>query len=258
MTPPGAYTSRCRTCGREIAAEAASCPHCGAANLEERCPHCGAVTTTSPDKELRSRCDLCGGPRIPRGDPKVKRVRRETGHLKRANDARKARAKFRAITAMFGAVGAFSTFIALIAAWLLPFSLVSVGVAWAVFAMPALALVFWSSSRASAKTKEIAPAIDQAWVAAASEVASRLKAPFNAQKLAETMGIDEHTAEELLAQLDANDVVRSDVTDAGEIAYQPKFRVADAPAPGDADAEREALAEAEALAAGEPGARAAK
>jgi hypothetical protein len=245
MTPMGAYTSRCRTCGREIAAEAASCPHCGAANLEERCPHCGAVTTSSPDKELRSRCDLCGGPRIPRGDPGVKRVRRETAHLRRANEARKARARYRGISAAFGAIGAFSTLIALLGLVIFPISF-AYAIAWAVFAVPSILLVLWAAGRASAKTKEIAPAIDQAWTAAAGEVASRLKGPFTAQKLAQVMGIEEALAEELLAQLDANDVVRSDVTDAGEMAYQLKYRVGAEPSPGDAEAEAEALAEAEA------------
>ena len=30
MIPGAAFSSRCRTCGREIASEAPSCPHCGA------------------------------------------------------------------------------------------------------------------------------------------------------------------------------------------------------------------------------------
>lgn len=245
MIPAASYTSRCRTCGREIAAEAPSCPHCGAANLEERCPHCGAVTTASPDKELRYRCDLCGGPRIPRSAPGIRRGRREAPFLKRANDARKARAKYRAITAVFAALGAGSTLLA--ALWLLIFPLtVPFAITWALFAGTALAMVLWSLGRGSAQTKEIAPAIDQAWVRAAGEVASSLPAPFTAAKLAQAMGVEEPLAEELLAQLEATDAVRSDVTEAGELAYQSKFRIGAIGTPASADAEAEALAEAEA------------
>ena len=245
MTPVAPFSSRCRTCGRELSPEAASCPHCGAANLEERCPSCGAVTTSSPDKELRYKCDLCGGPRVPRMDPKLRKSRRDVPFLKRANEARKARAKYRAIAIASGALGLSSTVVALL--WLLIFPLtLPFGVTWAFFAGSALLMILWSLSRAGSKTKEIAPAIDQAWQRAASDVAAAMKGPFTAAKLAEAMGIEEPVAEELLAQLDANDVLRSDVTEAGEIAYQPKFRFGPGETSIGADAEAEALAEAEA------------
>lgn len=245
MTPAAPFSSRCRTCGREISPDAASCPHCGAANLEERCPNCGSVTTSSPDKELRYRCDLCGGPRLPRMDGSIKSSRREAPHLRRANEARKARAKYRGLAALFGVTGFATT--AFAGLWLLIFPLtLPVAIVWAFFAGSSLLTVLWAMGRAAARTKEIQPLIDQAWMTAATDVARRMKTPFTAAKLAQAMGIDEAQAEDLLALLDANDVVRSDVTDAGEVAYQPRIRV-DASASAESDeAELEAAAEAEA------------
>lgn len=247
MTPSMPFSSRCRTCGREIAPDASSCPHCGAANLEERCPHCNAVTTCSPDKEFRFHCDLCGGPRVPRTDPRLRKGKRELPFLKKAEEARRARAKYRAITAAFAVIGLGST--ALFGLWTLIFGFgVALGVTWALFAASALFMVLWSLGRAGQKTKEIAPAIDQAWMRAASDVAASLKGPFTAEKLAQAMGVDEAQAEELLAQLDVNDVIRSDVTEAGEIAYQTKLRFGDPGTSGTAEEEAQALAEAEAMA----------
>ena len=201
------------------------------------------MTTSSPDKELRYHCDLCGGPRLPRMDPSLKRPRREGPLLRRANDARKARAKYRAMALGGGALGIVSTLFA--ALWLLIFPLtLPFGVAWALFGATALALIAGGLSRASSKTEEISPAISQAWLTAAGDVVARMKAPFSAAALAKAMGIDERAAEDLLAQLDASDVVRSDVTEAGEVAYQPKLRVSDAAEQSAAEEEAEAVAEA--------------
>jgi DNA-directed RNA polymerase subunit RPC12/RpoP len=248
-----AYTSRCRTCGREISPDAASCPHCGAANMEERCPHCGAVTTASPDKELRWRCDLCGGPRLPRPDPAVPRPRRELPHLKKAETARKTRAKSRALAAAFTVMGAGTTLF--FALWALVFG-ASLGLAvLGVLAGSALFVVLWALGRAGNATKEMKAAVDQAWLAAADAVAARMKGPFTAATLARALGVDNTHAEELLAHLEAHDAVRSDVTDAGEIAYQSRLRIGDVDT-SSPEAETEALAEAEAMAAEERRAKA--
>lgn len=257
MIPAAPFSSRCRTCGREIAAEVADCPHCGAQNLEERCPHCNAVTTSSPDKELRYHCDLCGGPRVPRGDPSVRRGKRDVPFLRRANEARKQRAKYRAITGVFAVMGFGTTMLA--GLWMLIFGLsVGLGVTWGLFAGIAALTVLWSLKRAGEKTKEIAPQIDQAWTRAAADTAATIKGPFTAARLAKAMGVDEAVAEDLLAQLDVSDMVRSDVTESGEIAYQMKLRFGDPGTQGTPQEEAEALAEAEAMGAEERAKRTAK
>jgi len=250
MIPAAPFSSRCRTCGREIASEAPNCPHCGTPNLEERCPHCNAVTTSSPDKELRYHCDLCGGPRVPRGDPAVRRGKRDVPFLRRANEARKARAKYRALVGVFAAMGFGTTMIA--GLWVLIFGLsLGLGVTWGLFAGIAALTVLWGLRKSGEKTKEIAPQIDQAWTRAAADTASAIKGPFSAARLAKAMGVDEAVAEELLAQLDVNDMVRSDVTESGEIAYQMKLRFGAPGTQGTPEEEAEALAEAEAMGAEE-------
>lgn len=249
---PAAYSSRCRTCGREITAEAESCPHCGTANLEERCPHCGAVTTASPDKELRWHCDLCGGPRTPRREAGAPRPRNELAQLQKANAARKTRAKSRTLAAVFAVVGIGSTL--LFALWALIFPVWPAVPVWGLFAGSALFVVLWALGRASRSTREMKAAIDQAWMSAAEAATARIKGPFSSSKLAKALGIDAAHAEELLALLEANDLVRSDVTDAGELAYQRKLRIGDvdlSQADPDPDAEAEALADAEAMAIAE-------
>lgn len=257
MTPVAPFTTRCRSCGSEMAPEAEKCLRCGAANLEERCPHCGSVTTASHDKELRLRCDVCGGPRLPRMDPAYRVRGREGPPLRRVNEARKSRAKYRALAAAFGAMGFGTT--AFAGLWALIFGVgIGLAVTWALFAGSALFVVLWALGRASSKTKEIAPLVDQAWMTAAGDVAARMKGAFTAGKLAKVMGIEEAQAEDLLALLDANDQVRSDVTEAGEIAYQTKMRVA-VGADVTPEEEAEAIAEAEAMADAEArGSKAAK
>ncbi|MBK8253159.1 MAG: hypothetical protein IPK82_10895 [Polyangiaceae bacterium] len=195
---------------------------------------------------MRWHCDLCGGPRLPRADPAFRRSKREVMHLKRAEGARRARAKSRAF--IFGAsmMGFGST--ALLGLWGLIFSFsFPLVLTWALFAGAAALVIVWALGRSSNATKELKAAIDQAWMAAAGDVANRMKGAFSAQKLAQAMGIDEVQAEEMLALLEANDVIRSDVTEAGELAYQTKFRVG-AVDTGAGEVDLEALAEAEAIA----------
>ena len=112
--------------------------------------------------------------------------------------------------------------------------------------------LLWATSvkRNGQRTKEIGSALDAAWLAAATDVAEQWKGTLDARALAHAMRIDEARAEELLAMLTVSDVVRSDVTDAGEITYTPRTRVATSArsANEDAFAELEAQAEAEAQA----------
>ena len=185
---------------------------------------------------------------MPRVDAKLRKSKRDVPFLKRAEEARRSRAKYRAITAVFAALGLGTTAFAGLFALIFGLS-VGLGVTWALFAGTALFMIVWSLGRAGAKTKEIVPAIDQAWMRAAADVAAALKGPFTAEKLAKAMGIDEVADEELLAQLDANDMIRSDVTEAGEVAYQTKLRFGDPGTGGTPEEEAEALAEAEAIVA---------
>jgi len=119
---------------------------------------------------------------------------------------------------------------------------------------PLAALSAWAGSRARTRTSQIPPALDAAWLAAATDVARQSGRALTAAQLASTLRIDEPRAEELLALLEADDVVRGQVTGSGEVAYDSRMRIGDVsagPAISSADADAERETEAAALAASE-------
>lgn len=225
-----AGAARCRACSAAVAAGATRCGRCGAMQSDAlTCALCGAVADASPDDELRFRCDVCGAPRVPLSDTAIRRSGKEIPMLKRAEAARRARAWGRT-GAIVGGLGLASVFLFFTALTLI-FSSATIGILGVLFSAPFGALLAWSILRAKARGKEIAPALDAAWLAVATDVAEQTAGTLTARDLANKMRIDETQAEELLAQLTVNDILRSDVTDAGEVAYN-RLRVAPLPEAG--------------------------
>jgi uncharacterized membrane protein len=217
----------------------------------DTCPLCGATTGCSPDPEFRYRCDVCGGPRVPVHAPRKRQSAKELAALKRAENARKSRAKARggAIAAGLSAVGVvgmlgLAGILSAIFGWNLGFWLIATG---AFTAGPLAALTSWLASRSTRLSKEIPNAIDDAWMAAATDVVEQSNSAVTAASLAQALRIDEPQAEELLALLEASDLVRPE----GNNAYRGRLRVSTSTTPEtdqNAAAEAEAQAEAEALA----------
>jgi hypothetical protein len=212
------------------------------------CPLCGATASTSHDEELRFRCDVCGGPIVPSGASGVRRSGKEITALKRANDARKARTRYRsgAILAGLGLAGVLGIMAILgVLSMLIGFSSMY-PVAGLVFAVPLAFAVLWSLARARDEGKKIGPALDAAWLVAATDVVQQSRGEITPRTLAEALRIEEGQAEELLALLDASDIVRGSVGASGALTYQPRVRidasVTGAPAQAEADAEAEAEA----------------
>jgi hypothetical protein len=213
------------------------------------CPHCGGTAGASPDEELRWRCDICGGPRVPLADARFKRTGREVKALERAEAARKARAWSRAgavvaglaLAAVLGVVGVVAT-LGAAGAFTLGFGFVLAAL---LTAGPLAGFLLWLVVRARARGKEIEPFLDAAWMAVATDVVQQSKDPVTPRALAATLRIEESQAEELLALLEASDIVRGDISDAGALTYEPRMRI-DAGADRSAAAAAEALAEAEA------------
>lgn len=216
----------------------------------DTCPLCGATTGCSPDPEFRYRCDVCGGPRVPLQAPRKRAGAKESTALRRAEASRKSRAKTRAgaiaaglaaigTVGMLGLVGILSMVFGWnIGLWLLAAGLLTAG--------PLFALTSWLTSRSSRLSKEIPAAIDEAWMAAATDVVEQSKTAVTAASLAKALRIDEPQAEELLALLEASDLVRPE----GNHAYRGRLRVSTSTPDADQNlaAEAEAQAEAEALA----------
>jgi hypothetical protein len=203
----------------------------------------------STDQEMRFKCDLCGGPRIPVLSPAIRRSGKEIPALKAAEDARKGRAAGRA-TAIAGGVGLSFTVLTFAIFWLIFGLGIVSAIAFLAVAGPLGALLAWGSSRAAKRGKEIPPALDAAWMAAASDVAAQSRGQLTAHDLAVALGVDEAKAEELLAMVDVNRAVGGGAVprSAEMAAFDAKLRVATESAglaSGQA-AEREAAAEDEA------------
>jgi hypothetical protein len=242
-------TAKCRACAAAIQPGAFRCDNCGALQVDVKCPHCGAVAGTRVDSELRHVCEVCGAPRAPILDKKWKSSGKEIAPLKRAERARRARAGYRAAAVASGALLAFSSVIigaiAAIFGMGIVFGLMSLAVTGTL-----LGLTLWSALRAKARGREIEPALDAAWVAIATDVAHQTKGALTARDLADALSIEEAQAEQLLALLDVNDVVKSDITEDGEVAYSSRLRVdAAVEPPAAADAEEEAAADLDAASA---------
>lgn len=235
--------ARCIACSAEIPDGATVCPRCGTSQRMEQCPLCSATAGVSPHPELRYVCDVCGGPRVPLDERGLKPSTKGVAALKRADGARKSRAKTRAgaIAAGLGLAGVLGV-IALYG--VLGFlGIVSPGIGFVLMSLltagPLALLTASLVSRSKTQGKEIGPALDAAWLAAATEVAQASKGKLTPQKLSRALRIDETQAEELIALLEANDVLHAD----GKLRIGAGLRIADEV---DAASENEAQAEAEA------------
>ena len=224
-----ARDARCRACSAAIASGALRCDKCGAMQKDVTCPHCGAMAGASPHVELRWVCDVCGAPRIPVLDPSIKSTGREIAPLKRAETARRGRSAARAM--LVGSSLLLSVATLLFASVSIAFGAhLVVALTSILVTLSLTSLVVWSALRARARGREIEPALDAAWVAIATDVAQQLKRPITSRELAAKLQIEESLAEQLLALLDVNDIVKGELTEQGDLAFGSKLRV-DAPPP---------------------------
>lgn len=213
-------TERCRVCASEVPSGAARCERCGAAlGKLDPCPCCRAEAGASPHAELRFACDVCGGPRVPRLDRQIRYSGREAALLRKADAARKARAGWRAAAIADGLLLPFT--LVIFTALLLIFG-ASVGLVLVALLIvaPIAAFLAFALARAGARGREIAPALDAAWLAVATDVAQQTRG-LTAQVLAQKLGIEEPQAEELMALLDVNEAVGA----------APRLRIDPGPAP---------------------------
>jgi len=219
MSAPAASRT-CRVCTASVPEGAPRCERCGAAQVDlGPCPLCNGQGGSSQHPELRFACDLCGGPRIPRLDPRMKSSGREIPLLRKADAARKARAMFNGLAAASGVALALTV---------IPFAVLLAVVGFKVLLLlPGLVftglfagMLAFAIGRARSRGNEIAPALDGAWLAAATDVARQSAGPLTASDLGQKLGIEEPQAEELLALLDVDAAVGG--------APMPRMRI-DAP-----------------------------
>src|SRR5262249_26082029 len=147
----------------------------GAAGVvTDPCPSCRAVAGASPDRELRYVCAVCGAPRVPRFDPSIKYSGRELAPLRKANAARMARAGWRAAAI---ADGLLLPIALLVTAGLLAIFGTSAALVVAALAVivPIGGFLVYALSRAHKRGEEIEPALDAAWLSAATDIARQAR-----------------------------------------------------------------------------------
>lgn len=203
-----------------------------ARNAVARCPHCGNVTGLELSADLRYRCRICGGPRVPTRGKHPERSMREREHLVTARRAQRAAWLFRALWIVSGVIGGF-TFLATLLTLLL-FS--GLGTAWAsllLFGAIPLLVAFWARRRTLKARTTVKDELDLAWSSVAHELLRASPNELTSAELADLMLTDELHADQLLARLNVDDQVHSRVTDEGQVTYSvratDRFRVGDAP-----------------------------
>jgi hypothetical protein len=77
----------------------------------------------------------------------------------------------------------------------------------ALFTALFIGLLVTAVVRARSTGRQIEPAIDGAWVAAATDIARSSREPLTAPTLSQKLGIDEAQADELLALLDVHEAI---------------------------------------------------
>lgn len=221
MSPEPGPGRTCRLCGTELESGSFRCGHCGATYGERnRCPHCGAIADIEPHRVLRYRCRVCGGPRVPLADNSLEPSGVEWPLLEQAQRARVRVAAWRVAAGVVGAFGLLSLFVTLLTlAFITPGVVATAALLTAVSIPLVLTAIAWTRARHHARDRDAA--LDQAWVTAASDVVQRQEQEVDARGLAKTLRIEEAQAEQLLARLDVENVVRARVTDAGELLYAP-------------------------------------
>ena len=216
---PSGSADTCRGCGVPFGSSAAFCPRCGTPRAgAPTCPHCGSVADVAPEPEVRLACKTCGAPRVVVDLPGFQSSGAEIGPLRQAEAARRSRRWWRIGGAFGGLASGGVLLLSLLIQLIFGLSLVGT-VATLVVALPFLLLAVASIARSSARSAEVKQAIEQAWLAAAKDVATHSKQTVSAATLTKALRLSEAQSENLLAELAVDDMVSSQVTEEGGLAF---------------------------------------
>jgi hypothetical protein len=214
-----ASDKKCPACDKPLEGDPTRCPHCGLALGEhQRCPHCHAIADVEASIDARFVCSVCGGVRIPIDDPKVSRSPETLDLLQRATVARSARTIWRIMGLAVGGAGVFSLLVLLLVISVAhpPFAGAAVAVL-ATLVPFAFAIFCWKQSQL--RGAELAPLLEQAWQAAAADVARARGGKLDAPAFAKITRISESAADKVLARMSAESLLLSSVTSEGGLQY---------------------------------------
>lgn len=215
------------------------------------CPHGNHQASTTPHAELRHICAVCGGPRIPTSAPTSGS---ELGALRAAKDAYTRRTSWRFGSGCSAILATLGGIVGLALLRLDSVVATTVAIGFLVAAFP-FALVFVTGlAKASRYSKDLAKELAEAWRRAVRDVARNATGPLHTAEFARQLDVSEDDADRFLAELSAEGLLRSEVTEAGQVVYRPATRARIAADASSAHGERgpDALGVAP-TAPGEPG-----
>jgi hypothetical protein len=182
------------------------------------CPHGNHHGTTAPHDELRHICAVCGGPRVP---STVATSGAEIPALRAAKDAYTRRTSWRFGSGCSALVAAFGGVLGLALLRLDSSLATTVGVAFLVTALP-FAIVFATGlAKAARYSRELTRQVAEAWQRALRDVVVSAPGPLHSAGLAQLLGVREEEADRWLAELSAEGVLRSEITEEGQVVYRP-------------------------------------
>jgi hypothetical protein len=198
------------------------------------------MTVVVADAKLRWVCGACGGPRVPGASGK-------NAALTRARAAQAAAFGWSGGSIALALTGALTSGMA---ALLWTAALHGLGAAIGVLGAIFLLFAWRASARAGVRRREATEAVAEGWREGARSILAARGRDTTAADLAVAMQIEEAEAEELLNALAAQDEVRLDVGDGGELRYRVGARARAPETKLTEDEEREL---ADALAEHQPG-----
>jgi hypothetical protein len=212
-------SAHCPACAKPLPEGADRCPSCGIALGEhQRCVHCRAVVDVEPAPDVRFRCRLCGGMRIPIDDAAIERSRPQVELLAKATVAGSAAAIWTIVAAVVAAFGLCSVLVLA-----LVISVAAPATPAAVMAGLAAMVPFGFSALAFRKSRahraDIARFVEAAWMAAASDIARARGGEIDGPLLAKLTRTTESEADQLLGRMSSKSLLASSVTPEGSLKY---------------------------------------
>lgn len=225
----------CRVCRSPVSPETMLCIRCGAAYGEKnRCPHCRTISRVLPHPELIHRCSVCGKPRLPPAPTQSPLSPTVRTALQRAGGAHKNALILRVMALVFAGVGVFVGFSMLLFLWVASFGLVGNAVFSVLALVPWLiALICHTSAKSTLRSRD--EALRLAYAEQVVALLSETGLSANSTHIASLIGQSVERTDALLAKLNADDRMTSDVTDDGEVVYRvappERFRILEEPVP---------------------------
>jgi hypothetical protein len=188
------------------------------------CPQCGGHAKAVPHDEYRFVCDLCGAPRIEASVPGIELSGDERDNLAKAQKQIVARRFWRLGGLMGALAGATGLFFTLLLQLLFSPASILWGVMGVAMSLPFVLLALAAIGKSKSLTGSIDREIDEAWRTAARDVVIQ-RGSVTAEQLAEILPMNQADAEQVAAELSVDGMLRSRITDDGELRLSPSTSV---------------------------------